>query len=1149
MQIKWIELNGFKSFPDKIKIELNSGITCFVGPNGAGKSNIVDAFRWVLGEHNPRMLRGDKMEEVIFQGSASKREKGLAEVSLFLVLNEESNNGESSNRQELEIKRKLYRTGESYFLINGKQARLKDIKEVFVSEGTDIRTYSIIDQHKISEILFKSSQRKALLEECAGISLYKIKKAESEGKLSAAKENLQRIEDILSELEKQYHLLDKQAKRAEKYQKLLTELTELELRTSKTESMALIEELKKLQDELEKLEERSMNLKKAISEVNISKDKYREGITTLEKKIKETEKEVKNKEFEKAKHEKDAALLIQEEKNLKSSIEQINQENLQITTEIEKLKGDLKEGEAIIEKIEDIIKNLQEEIISQEEELIKFQNTLKETEKIIETQRKNLFNLTTEMANKKNLYNNLKKSLDNNQNRIASLQARKIELSEKIKLIEREIEGKELKIEEFEEESKKLQDRIKDMNEKLIAEEREFEDNNRKLIEKKKEEATIAGKIDALVAELWSEEKDGKLLFEYIDVSTEVEELLEVFLDEKLRASVIDDISVIKESDKKGFFFLKNNAKNEVSSAYLEHDLKCLGSMVKIKDPDMAAKFLENTFVVKDIETAVKYQKLLPQAFFITEAGEVLYPDGFIKKGKNINLLKKKRTLEELEKRKIEIQEEIANIEKSIELSKNKKEKLKIEIEKTKTTINNLNNELFRLKESKKNLSKELELITQRLRFMEKEERAINNEIEEHRASIERLKTEIQNLSFSIDETETKIEDLKKSQNEALTEREIKKEILSSKKIELSTLKEKINSKKSEITRINEDIRKLQTKKAKNLEEIERKTKETEKNHLEHREKTNQMKKLEDEIINLNKELESLSNLLFEEKQKNIEVEEKYKSLNEELQSLTSAIGEKKSKENEIKIKLENLWRDINNLYGKDIIQENIEPLEDLALSKIRIKQLKSQLREIGSVDTEILREYEEIKERYEFMLNQQKDIKTSIEELEMAIKKINSLTRKKLRETFELLKEKFNSVFQELFNGGKAEIALTDENNILESELEMNVQVPGKKMSNINLLSGGEKALTAIAFIFACLSIRPSPICILDEVDAPLDDPNTTRLCRIIKNLSNSMQFLVITHNKLMMEAADYIYGVTMQEQGVSSIISLELKEAEVYA
>jgi len=305
---------------------------------------------------------------------------------------------------------------------------------------------------------------------------------------------------------------------------------------------------------------------------------------------------------------------------------------------------------------------------------------------------------------------------------------------------------------------------------------------------------------------------------------------------------------------------------------------------------------------------------------------------------------------------------------------------------------------------------------------------------------------------------------------------------------------------------------------------------------------SSEIKEITDKKQNLLSELENEKNLINQ-------LEKDYLKLNEELQNITTFIGQKKLSSGEKTVKLENLWHEIHNRYGIDILQEDIEPAEETAPLKTRIDHLATQLKEIGPVDIEILKEYEEVKERYTFLTGQQKDLITSIEELETAIKKINSLTRKKLRETFDALKEKFQSIFKELFGGGKAELQLSDENNILEADIDINFQPPGKKSTNINLLSGGEKTLSAIAFIFACHSIRPSPLCILDEVDASLDDPNTLRLRKLIKDFSNKTQFLIITHNKLLMESADYIYGVTMQEEGVSTVISLGLKEAEVYA
>lgn len=1147
MRIKWIELNGFKSFPDRTKIEINEGITCFVGPNGAGKSNIVDAFRWILGEHNPRILRGEKMEEVIFQGSGSKKEKGLAEVSMLLHIEEESQNGNTPQSREIEIKRRFYRTGESYFIINGKQSRLKDIKEIFLSEGVDVRTYSIIDQLKINEVLSKPSHRKSLLEECAGIASYKMKKTESEVKLGSAKENLQRIEDILGELKKQYSLLERQAKRAEKYKKILNEMTDLELKVSKAESTWLLNELERLKEELKSLENKQQALKKENTTLNIKMEEQKLKINDIENHIQEKEKENKQKEYEKAKAEKELALLSQEEKNKAEAIEKLREENSFLSNEIERLQRELKENATSVQEIEKKIKEIQNEIIIYEENLLEFQRKTGEIEKTIEKERKFLFNLTTELANKKNFYNSSKKTLENNQNKINALIFKKQEIIQKIENMERESLDNELKIKNLRNSLQTEKAQLKELDNKIFLLDNSVDDKNKKIIEKKKQEAVINGKIEALASEIWSEDKENKLFFECIDVSPEVENLIETYFDEKLKASVIEDINQIKSSDKRKFFYLKNLPK-DIHTKTVAYELTGIKEFIKIKE-SLNFDIIENAFIVEDLKEALEQKRKLPNSIFITKKGEVLYPDGFIKIGKSSELLKKKRTLEELKEEREKINKEIETLEKELSENKKEREKLRDTIEKKKKLINNLNNELFRSEENHKSMLREIEAMKQRLKFMEKEEKALQQEIDETKKTIENLKVEIEHLSFQIEETEAKIEELKQEQTNAFKENEDKKESLSTKKIELSTLKERLNSKNGERDRLNENMKRLMSKKNRNEVEIEENLRKINQIKIEYTEKLNKLEITTKEIENFKNEVEKLFKNLQEGRIIIDKLEREYYQINEELQNITVLIGDKKAKESELKIKLENLWNEIYNLYGKDILKDQIEPIENYDLAKGKISQLKAQLKDIGYVDIEILREYEEVKERYDFMLNQQKDIKTSIEELEEAIKKINTLTRKKLRDTSELLKEKFNSLFQELFGGGKAEIFLTDESNILESELEINVQPPGKKMSSLNLLSGGEKTLTAIAFMFACLSIRPSPVCILDEVDAPLDDPNTLRFRNLIKNLSDRTQFLIITHNKLMMEAANYIYGVTMQEEGVSTVISLELKEAEDYA
>lgn len=1148
MRIKWIELNGFKSFPERTKIELNEGITCFVGPNGAGKSNIIDAFRWVLGEHNPRILRGEKMEEVIFQGTTTRKEKGLAEVTLLLNIKKESTNGNEPETQDIEIKRRLYRTGESYFSINGRQSRLKDIKEIFISEGVDIRTYSIIDQMKINEVLFKPSQRKSLLEECAGISLYKLKKTESETKLQSAKENLQRIEDILNELKKQYSLLERQAKKADKYKKVMEELKDAELKVSKTEVLNLLYGLQKLKNEIENLENKQSKLKeengKIIEKINHQK-KY---ISEIEITIQEKDNQIKQGELEKAKIEKELALLTQEGLNKKEQIKKLNEENNSLHEEIEKAKQELKNCHIQSEEIEKSIDFIQKEIINEEEKLLALQKEIVEIEKLIEKERKTLFNLTTELANKRNNYQSIKRSLEQLQNRINTIEVRKKEIYQKINEMETEVKHREIKIKSLKDTYQEEIYKINILRQQLSEADSVFEKQGQILLDKKKTEAIINGKIEALSSEIWEENNNHKLFFECIDVSPEVEELVEIFLDDKLKASIIDKFEEIERTQRKKFFFLKNNNQTTTECLNLA-GFKKIKDFVQIKDPEISGEIFENLFIVDSLKEALEKRKEYPQCSFITTKGEVVFSDGFIKVGKPADLLKKKRVLEDLNTEKNELTKNIKSIEEEINKIKTKREELKKEIEEKRANINQLNKEIFQAEERYKTFLKDIEQTKQRLKYMENEEKTIQNEINQNTDLKEKVYLEIQNLSLGIEELETKIEELKNEQKEILNKNDVQKEAVSNKKIELSTLKEKLNSKKIEIKRLNEYFKTLSIKKLKNEEEIEQSRKRINQIEDEKAEKVKNLENFTSEINYLKEQKESLFKKLQDEKSVLTEIEKSYQKLNEELQSITALLGEKKTIEGENKIKLENIWNEIYNLYGLDIIKEEIEPVEEIEQLKIRITQLRNQLRDIGPVDMDILREYEEVKERYNFLINQQEDIKTSIKELEEAIRKINSLTRKKLRETFDLLKDKFNNIFQELFGGGKAEIVLTDETNILDSEIDIFVQPPGKKSNNINLLSGGEKTLTAIAFIFACLSIRPSPICIFDEIDAPLDDPNTLRFRKLIKELSSKTQFLIITHNKLMMEFADYIYGVTMQEEGVSTVISLGLKEAEVYA
>lgn len=1147
MRIRWIELNGFKSFPERVRIELNQGITCFVGPNGAGKSNIIDAFRWVLGEHNPRALRGERMDEVIFQGSQSRREKGLAEVTLMISLAEESENGNTVKTKEVEIKRRLLRTGESFFYINGKQSRLKDIREFFLAEGVDIKTYSIVDQYKLSEILTKSSQRRSLLEECAGISIYKVKKAESEEKLTSAKENLQRVMDILRELERQYRMLERQAKRAERYKKILDEISTLELQVAKGDCNNLLSILEEIERQIEELTSVEKSLRGETESLHHNLEKVKEEIADIERALNTTESELKHREQSKSQLEREIIILSKEETSKEELISRLSEENASLNGEIEKNLSEIKAISEEVETLKREIENQKNKALLEEESIIELNKQIGRLNQTIENQRKALFSLSTELANRRNQLQNLRKNHEATKLKLSSLKQRKEELSLSLERVEKEREAVIEKIEQL----KKLKEATsKEINNKK----REIEENQRhlkqardSLIEEKKREASLSGKVDALRSEIYENQNHTDSLIEYLEVKEEVETLVELLLEDRLKARVINSPEELKNlNDRKYFFFPNYSAENDTELASL--DGQNLGAFIRFKDSRLSSIF-RNVYFVNQVDEAIELRIKNPSITVVTKTGVVFFSDGFIKIGKSRDLLKKKRMLDQTVQALEESKLRIESLETIIGDRERINDNLRTELDTEKAKLASLEIEFIKTQESLNNLNKGIEGLKQRINFTENEERALLHEIEEQKKSLQKLNTEVQELNDAVSETENQIETLKSEQT-ILIERSNKiKEEISEIRIKVSTLNERLNNRVFELTRLKEVNQKTSKKIEENQNQILTLRQKISQIRAERDKKIKDSEFISGELLTLTEQVKALKESLAQKREDFEKLNLRINQISSQLGDVTLNLAQKRALERETRSKLESIWSEIYNLYGKDILKEEIEVPPDLEAMRVRLKQLKAQLKEIGAVDMEILKEYSQVKERYDFLLHQQKDIETSIEELETAIRKISSITKRRLRETFDDLREKFNSLFQELFDGGKADLVLSDQNDILDSEIDIIAQPPGKKLGNINLLSGGERTLTAVAYLFACLSIRPSPLCILDEVDAPLDDQNTVRLRGLIRRLSENTQFLIITHNKLIMEAADYIYGVTMQEEGVSSILSLELKEAEAYA
>ncbi len=1187
MKIKQIELIGFKSFADRTCLRFHDGITCIVGPNGCGKSNIVDAFKWVLGELSAKSLRGDKMEDVIFQGSSSKKQKGMAEVILTLSQSSETkergngNGGSAKDSEEIIVSRRLYRSGESEYFLNKRPCRLKDIRDIFLDTGLDIKSYYILDQGRIEEIInAKPLERRFLIEEVAGVMKYKVRKTEALSKLDSSKQNLQRINDIIQEVKRQVNSLDRLAKKAERYKRFLEELKILEIRVARIRHLNLTEVLNKLLSEIHNLKE-SESLKKAdLSTLENLISTKRIELIEKEKALSELERLKLQKNKEISDIERTIAVLKEQIENKRIEISRLNVQIKESEEQQSVLNSHISE---IIEERDTLLsrmKDISNEIEEREEWIAGLSEYIEEKESEIEDKRKSLFRISENISNKKNELQRLQSSIENllykesiSQKDINTITI-SIETIEKT-LCETEylINKNKEKIQGYQSEKERLIAEINrirnDMEVKrsLLSNEREGIASNNARLQSLKELLIDRSLTDIFKGE--KNEKDYRLLSDVISTNREYEVAIESALSEKVNSLLIDSlddivsaINIIKEKHLGKTAILYTSPFNDKGITTNNHETEKTFNINTELILGRASDFisfengesliavqnaLSNTYVVKDINTAFNIFKSVrkPEITLVTLDGEVITFDGWIIAGYGKEILKRKREIKELQENIRGQQERITMLENSLTNLASDLEHQKNSLKEIEGLIIDIEKEQSLLIHSLNTYKEEKQRKLKRIDSLKTEISTISLEKESLYKLISSKKEEIERLEYDKNEMNNHVITLQHSLSSKKSEYEELRSHLTDMRLSLTSLKEKIEALKKE-----EDITKS------SLKDIENKKIIAEREIIEAEKKIemslSELKRLEEDLKikvvesdNLNKEIDQLKEFLHLENQELLIKEDNIKSIRKEIDEISSRLSELNSEAVEKRLIKENIEIAISQKYGIDIKAEIVEgggfdPIED----EKRINELNEKIREIGPVNLDTIEEYEELKKRYDFLTKQQQDLTMSIAELEEAIGRINLKTKRKLREAYDSLRAKFSEVFHILFGGGKADLLLTDENNILESGLEIVAQPPGKRLQNLNLLSGGEKALTSLALLFAGFLIKPSPLCILDEADAPLDESNTMRFAQMIKNLSKETQFIIITHNKTTMEASDYIYGITMEEPGVSKSISLQLVE-----
>ncbi len=1184
MYLKSIEVQGFKSFANKIKFDFHNGITGIVGPNGSGKSNVADAVRWVLGEQRIKQLRGGKMEDVIFAGTENRKPLGFAYVAITL---DNSDHQLSIDYDEVTVSRRLFRSGESEYMINGSVCRLKDINELFYDTGIGKEGYSIIGQGQIDKILSgKPEERRELFDEAAGIVKFKRRKAEAVKKLDNERDNLTRVIDILAELERQIKPLERQSETARKYLKLkeelktydinmfLLEITQIRASLSEIEEKCSIatNEIEEKRKTFEDIKNQYEVLDQIIEEMNIKIEDKKNNLNQTNIAIEKFDGDIKvlNEQINSAK--------INDE-HLRNRMESINED----------MEAHNQERERLLQEKKDIDESLQAASKVQNEAdgrvaaiTAKINAILDEIEKS-KSEIIDLLNEKSGVMTKIQRYDTM----------LEQINIRKAELSQKLLKSQSDKEAQDKIIEELEAEMKKVNEEIikfssqaEELENRLSMMNEESSRISKERDEKQRRYHQINSNLEALrnmteryegygnsikkIMEL-KETKKGivGVVADIIKVDKQYETAIETALGGNIQNVVTDTETTAKEAIeflKKGKFgratFLPLSSIANKTGFTNERVLEEKGviglacDLVQIrKEWENIAKYLLGRIVVVDtIDNALliarKYNYTLR---IVTLEGELLNAGGSLSGGafkNNSNLLGRRREIEELEKSLETIKEENKAIQEKLASNETESRAVNEELEKIKLVLN----EQYILQNTvKMNMNKAGEKkqeLSDSFDDFNKENAEISSQITDIKSNYDSLNSELLTFDEKNKQIEQRITELN-SQVEA--ERVLEAEEIGKNqqmKLDNSNLKQKLEF-------IRENTARLEAENQKLAEELAQIKINAESAAIEMIDKVKEIEGIEGAMKDAKARKDTLETevkKLIEEKDAQTREHKDFITQREEISAHISELDKEIIRLTNQKEKLEEtntkqfnyMWDEYELTYSEALALKNDE-LDNLAYIKKNISTLKSEIRELGDVNVNSIEEYKSVSERYTFLKTQHDDLVVAAENLEKIIEELDTGMRNQFTEKFAEIKTEFDAVFKELFGGGKGTIELNEDMDILEADITIISQPPGKKLQNMMQLSGGEKALTAIALLFAIQNLKPSPFCLLDEIEAALDDSNVVRFAGYLHKLTDHTQFIVITHRRGTMAAADRLYGITMQEKGVSTLVSVNLLEAEL--
>jgi len=1204
LNFRKLEVTGFKSFADKVEIVFEPGTTAIVGPNGCGKSNICDAIKWALGEQSAKSLRCERMEDVIFNGGSTRRQLGMAQVALTVT---NANGSLSSEYSEVEVGRRLFRSGESEYQMNRNRCLLKDIQELFMDTGLGINSYSLMEQGHIDLILNSSPQdRRLILEEAAGITKFRHRKRTSLRKLEATEQNLLRVNDILYELKRQVGSLKRQASKARRYQRYHTELKGLDTKLSLRKYRSLMMEFKDTQDKLTGSDDKMRSISAAMTKLEAELEAHRLEITESEEKLTDLRIQERKAQGEIEETESNIAVLKERRANLQ-------QQQKRAVGEVAKVQEQLHDSDKQLSSIRIEKGKLSESIFSQENELKMAQERADELAESVmraEDDAEELKAKTIEILNRKAKAQNELSAADSRLDYLVTRQERLIadskrfhverskleaglaKLQEKVKAGENEINELKARQKQVDSASQQLQPKIALMEKNVRETERERGTKASRLQSLQELQEAYEGYnagVKAILGGAKERANSGVSLSGIYGVIAEIvstEPRYELAIEASLGNSVQGIITETVEDARAAVEYLKKRKSGRatllpvdiISERAAASDpapptdgALAIASQVVSSDARYSLVvecLLGNTLIVEDLDAAVKLARTAhDHTRYATLDGQVVSHTGAITGGtgsEGAGLLRRSREIGDLKKEVAELSDQVTKLTKdrdgvAAEISslRSEKDKIASELQRKQISHTSAQKDLSQYKQQLERLGKEISVVESECDALERDIVVLEdnkNRFAEDTAKLEKQSAEIEKKIGAL-QAELRS---KTQQRDAVTQQCTNIKIqLASKKQQERGLAEKLKSMERARERLAQTLSSHQTSASSDVAAGKKMSEEI----------STQAKRLEELFRERTRIEGDISKLETQRQKAQTDVAQGEAAIREHRRDVDQSSQGKYQLEvtkTQLQMNIDSLVSKMRERYGVSIeeLQEQIsvraeeiqEPktetedageTSELTEEELmgRIEELRIRMDKMGSVNLTAVDEYNRQQERYDLLITQKDDLLKAKESLYNIIQKISRESRERLKETFGSVNASFQELFKRLFGGGHAELVLTGDGDVLESGVDITARPPGKKLQAISMLSSGERSLTAIALLFALFEIRPSPFCVLDEVDAALDDANVGRFTDMVQEFAKDTQFIIITHNKRTMEIADVLYGVTMEESGVSKLVSLRMK------